>query len=561
MSEIIKTVQDFASPKFLRSEVVEEAARQPRSAVRLAARLARETARQTLKGNIGLHKIPGRTLPGVQLRGEAPEKLIKAAGLAPFIGEEPRSKKASDKMLKQEPWNWQKVTGQAPAAPLVGVELNPGPQPKSKKPQKKKQKNKHKKQDMRAPVAVGNRFVGAPPRHTPMPNGGVRIHHTEFLTDITTGTTASAFSSTKLTVNPNNVNLFPWLSTQARGYERYRFVDLKLHYYADCPTSTAGSVMLLFDVDPTDPIPTSKLEFMSHDNKARANAWLSTTLNVSKTSLNRLKSWFVRRASGLISGTATSDLDVGSFGYAYVGIPANTYIGELSIEYTIEFMNPGELNFGMSQTVQCPTVTTDSVYWPNALTAGDDMVVPNANGTALFFKRTGYYLVYVRVIGLAYDDTSNIVFNGTPVGITATSFASGNQAGTATVVELATILNVTQVMNQSTLAGGLTLRMSGTSGIIQSTLTYVAAMNPLSITTTPAAWPAALITTFSDTPTQHSTLNTVRVASAAAGEIDSGGDLPSVSYPQPEDEKEREFMAQQIAMYRFGRSAQPAASR
>jgi hypothetical protein len=91
---------------------------------------------------------------------------------------------------------------------------------------------------------------------TPRPNIKQRtvastvIAHRELVQSLT-GTTTFTVSSA-LAINPGNSQLFPWLATQAIGWEQFRFKRLSFQYVSRCATSTPGSVMLAVDYDSVD---------------------------------------------------------------------------------------------------------------------------------------------------------------------------------------------------------------------------------------------------------------------------------------------------------------------
>lgn len=566
MSEITETIQDFVNPKALRSEVVEVAAQKPRAVARLASRLAREAFQQAWKGNVSV----GRG--GVTLRGDAPDKLMAAAGVPenhsfrggkfrghfPFVGETEKQESPAVQPKAQVHF-----FEEPPAPPLVGVEPNPGP-PKSQKKHKEKKshsKKKHKQDKVKAPVATGRRAYDERPIFTTLPNGGTRIHHTEYVTDFVS--TTSGYSAIKHVVNPFNTVLFPWLSSLARSYERYRFTSLSFHYYQECPTSMPGSIMMMFDVDPTDGIPLTKQEFLTHDNKARGSAWLSTSLKVNKSTLNRLKSWYLRRSNATTAGLALSDLDVGNFFFGSYGVNANTLMGELSVEYTIELLNPGESNGFVSQSISAVgpagTFAATQIFGSNAATrsyTGDLLTYVMSTGSSLgsylYYSKTGLYMTFIEVQGSSFDATSGI-YVASSNQVTSRAGATGKTASSSSYLTYFGIWEVTQAN------GWWFPSITGPAANITSTKVYVSQINPAILTDLPTPFPtfssqysSSLASVVSQSTLLGAPLQSGAVAVPAQHNEETPVILPAVSSPEPEDDKEREFVAQQLAMYRFG---------
>lgn len=59
-------------------------------------------------------------------------------------------------------------------------------------------------------------------------------------------------------LNPGLSTTFPWLSTQAVGWEQYKFNKLKFCYYTRTGTSTPGSILMVPDYDAADAAPTTE---------------------------------------------------------------------------------------------------------------------------------------------------------------------------------------------------------------------------------------------------------------------------------------------------------------
>ena len=69
-------------------------------------------------------------------------------------------------------------------------------------------------------------------------------------------------------LRPTDSKLFSWLSSIALKFEEYRFLSLQFTYEPQCATTTAGSVSVWFDGDPT------------HENPSDWNSVINTGSNV-----------------------------------------------------------------------------------------------------------------------------------------------------------------------------------------------------------------------------------------------------------------------------------------
>jgi len=101
---------------------------------------------------------------------------------------------------------------------------------------------------------------------------GVVISHREYLGDIISSSTAGAFKIDSFTINPGNINAFPWLSQLVGGtFQQYKFESLIFHFKstsADSLNSTntaLGSVFACVNYDSSDPAFQSRYEVENSD--------------------------------------------------------------------------------------------------------------------------------------------------------------------------------------------------------------------------------------------------------------------------------------------------------
>lgn len=299
-----------------------------------------------------------------------------------------------------------------PAPTLVGVETNPGPPRRSvvrPLPATRQAASAEKRmvqsmvKNRNAATNFGATQRGSAPRYSPLKNGGTRIKHREFITDI--NSQGTPFAVYRYAVNPGNVELFPWLSTVASAYESYRFRSLKFHYNTDTPNTTAGSIIQAFDPDPSDATPTSKQQLLTFQSSVTSSVSVPSTLNVDAAVLTRLKMFFVRNPINVPPpNTAQENFDVGAWFPAHSNVPVNTILGEFSVEYDIELITPGQqAHDAVSQTVYGgPGVDNNGATWgSNRVLTGDKIMFPTTAYSA-YFQRPGTYLMtcYVQGTGL-----------------------------------------------------------------------------------------------------------------------------------------------------------------
>lgn len=245
------------------------------------------------------------------------------------------------------------VANFAPSKRLVGIELNPGPTVNVKVNTKmKKKKNSSRgtqnnsSSSSSAPVAVTKSFANPGPRFVRSDARSVVISHRELCYNVTG--TASPLIALR-PINPGIISMFPWLSTQALGFEKYRFRKLKFSYHTRCSTSAAGSVALAIDYDASDQIPTSESQMLTYSRAVEYAPWTNFDYVCDPKSLDRVL--FTR------GGTANGDIrlyDIGNL-LLLTTDGSTTPWGKLFVEYEIELSIP-QSN---------PLVTTNATFTAN----------------------------------------------------------------------------------------------------------------------------------------------------------------------------------------------------
>lgn len=137
-------------------------------------------------------------------------------------------------------------------------------------------------------------------------------------------------------LNPGLHSVFPWLSSVS-SFEQYRFKRLAFTFQSSMPTSAAGQVVLVTNVDAKDPLMTSPSDLMSYSGACTGRVWDSHTHRVPSQATTKKN--YVR--AGPIPANADQSLyDVGKF-YAFcLGVEHSASLGTLWVDYEIEFFIP-----------------------------------------------------------------------------------------------------------------------------------------------------------------------------------------------------------------------------
>lgn len=183
-------------------------------------------------------------------------------------------------------------------------------------------------------------------------------------------------------LNPGLATDYPWLSSLAKNYNKFRWRSLRYIYVPACSTASAGTEFLYFQYDYLDNTPTSITDVMASDRSVMGNVWFGNPINEStafKKSLplsenmnanldiSRLtRDWFYVRSSNnanqpvntSLGGVIPAGLTVGTNNiyddaarpaalyYGNYGTAGTATVGYLFAAYTVEFCEPilGTLN-------------------------------------------------------------------------------------------------------------------------------------------------------------------------------------------------------------------------
>jgi len=195
-----------------------------------------------------------------------------------------------------------------------------------------------------APLARSGALRNTPPRISSSGNT-FTISRREFVGTATNGASTSyvlsALSSSVpgYDLNPGTATMFPWLSTIAYSFERYRFQKLSISFVPSQSATTAGRYYAAVDFDWDDTVASSKLMLMGNANAVEAPMWQPTTMVVSPQSLMRDMPFKYVISPGrdvAIEPRTTFG------GYLMVGFdtPTANCLIDIWVDYTVTFENP-----------------------------------------------------------------------------------------------------------------------------------------------------------------------------------------------------------------------------
>lgn len=270
-----------------------------------------------------------------------------------------------------------------------------------------------------APVARGMRFRETAARVTG--DGHVMvIKHRELVADVSGST---GFAVTGYPVNPGQGQTFPWLSVLARNFEKYRFRRLKFEFESSQPTTAQGMTMLAFDLDASDPAPTSKVQLMSYQGASRANVW-----EPQATSLPEQQPPLYVRVGTQPTSTDIKTYDAANLWFGTAGEASVTVIGELYVEYEVELHVPQLSTAALSLGGSLRLTGTTGSFVGSAAAGSMEYVVLAANTFAVRAVEGQSYFVHGWAIcgtGQPIDITGPATFGQALVRVNVSHSPSG----------------------------------------------------------------------------------------------------------------------------------------
>lgn len=228
-----------------------------------------------------------------------------------------------------------------------------------------------------------------------------RIVHRELISSVT-GSVAFAVQSA-FALNPGIATTFPWLASQAAGWEQYRFNKLRFCYFTRTGTGVPGSVLLAPDYDAADAAPLTEQVASSYEGVAEDAPWKDIVCDLPSKRLNGSMMRKNVRTSGLADNLDIKTYDAGNLFLCTIDGTAVPW-GKLWVEYDVEFFIP-----------QLPSTGAIGIYG-GAIAGGSTMIPANPlglvpvvdasasgisvdNASVITFQNAGTYLVSVYVTG------------------------------------------------------------------------------------------------------------------------------------------------------------------
>lgn len=151
------------------------------------------------------------------------------------------------------------------------------------------------------------------------------------------------FKSESYYLNPGQSATFPWLSTIAKQFEKYRTRYCEFYYKPTvsgfATNGQTGKVMLSFDYDASDPPPASKIQVEDTHPHEDCMPYEEMCISLDPRQLNSQDSKYIRPA-GLPASSDIKTYDGGLLTISTQGQVDGTDIGELRVRYSFDLLIP-----------------------------------------------------------------------------------------------------------------------------------------------------------------------------------------------------------------------------
>lgn len=266
----------------------------------------------------------------------------------------------------------------------------------------------------------------------------VIIRHKEMITGLLG---AAAYTNSYIyPLNPGMAVTFPWLSTQAAGWERYVFRKLRFAILTRAPTTIAGTVILSPDYDAADGSPANEAAACSYEDTVSGPVWSNLICELNPESMRGgTTSKFIR------VGDIGTNLDIKTYdaGNIFVGVsdtPALYPYGKLWVEYEVELITPHTLPPSSNSSASYVATGMPTPFGTLTAKAGPFIGTP-ANSTIHLQNLTPGVQYLLRTWGeIASGNLTSTVFSSLAnMAEVAATVANASNAG----------VNLKMVMNES----------------------------------------------------------------------------------------------------------------
>jgi hypothetical protein len=268
----------------------------------------------------------------------------------------------------------------------------------------------------------------------------VNIVHRELLSNISAPNSAAFTLSNTFALNPGLAQTFPWLATQAQGWETYRFKKLRFCYYTRTGSTTVGSVILCPDYDAADSQPSNEQIASTFEDVQEDAPWKDIMCPLRPMEMHQPGQRKFVRSQALAANLDIKTYDSGNLFVFTVDSAAAASWGKLWVEYDVDLFTPQSQSSTPVGVAGGSFVAVGGMTGANPLgtsatsNANNQYISVNTSGVITFLK-TGTYILGFDGQGSVMSAWSPVLGAGvTNVGDYVTfNSAATNMNGSATI--------------------------------------------------------------------------------------------------------------------------------
>jgi hypothetical protein len=285
---------------------------------------------------------------------------------------------------------------------------------------------------------------------------------------------STGFVTTAYNINPGQASTFPWLSVEAKQWEKYRFTKLKFVYtpqVTEFSTMGVGSLVIGFDSDASDPPPNDLTHALNCTPRSFNLPCKNIVLDIPQNYLNRLNDGFFVRPGNLPGQSDIKDYDCGIVNISTISNAGTGALGILAVEYVCEFFipileaivgAPANNSVALFQSTTPEAGGASGVDKVLALATASFNGISATNTTGSIYLAQGNYLIDVTVTfdNVGYVDFTfgelDITYNGTSLFKTRPQMLGPGATGMGYITISASVFIQSNGINSLTVIGNTT---------------------------------------------------------------------------------------------------------
>jgi len=287
---------------------------------------------------------------------------------------------------------------------------------------------------------------------------GIVVTHSEMVGTLVSHGTTLFYQARNYIVNPAKAEMFPWLSSMATNYDKYRIRKCVVHLVSMQPTSVAGRMGIAYDPDSTDDMPADRSEVYAMYRHAEGPIWQSLALELPVSKKELFCNTHTTADSKLID-------DGQAIIFSDAVVATHSTLADVIVEYTVELLDPQQALFSTSYNYLSNISATAGAIFQPTTTQGPKYVTFFTTSSTAFYivPSAGYYAITI----VLYDSGA-----GSPV-ITVHNGTVNNMYGTklnSTTVAIAHVIckvsnNSVNTGTQTFLGDYLSMTLSGVANL------------------------------------------------------------------------------------------------